>query len=291
MGEHGGGPISEPAPAKLNPFLRVLGRRRDGYHDVETLVLPITLADAVRASPAEDLSLVVTGERARDVPSGEENLVLRAARALREECETDRGAALLLAKRVPVAAGLGGGSADAAATLRALRDLWGCDLEYVALLDVAASVGSDVPALVVGGPVIASGRGERVERVELPRTWWAVVPASGVSTAEAYFWWDEEAAESGPDPGPLHEVLRAGDLDAAAGYLFNDLEGPVSARHPGVGLAREALHEAGAIGTVMCGSGPSVAGLARDGTHAQEIASGAGGVAVASLPGGRSSTH
>jgi len=283
MGEPGGGPISEPAPAKLNPFLRVLGRRRDGYHDVETLVLPITLADAVRASPAEDLSLVVAGDRAGDVPSGEENLVLRAARALREACGTDRGAALLLAKRVPVAAGLGGGSADAAAAIRALRDLWGCALGDEELLGLAASVGSDVPALLVGGPVVARGRGERVEPVEVSRTWWAVATASGVPTADAYAWWDEEAGEPGPDPGPLLEALRAGDLDAAAEYLFNDLEGPVAARRPEVGRAREALLEAGAIGTVMCGSGPSVAGLARHGMHAEEIASGAGGLAVATL--------
>ena len=281
MGELG--PVSEPAPAKLNPFLRVLGRRDDGFHDVETLVLPITLADGVRASPAEELSLTVAGERAGDVPPGEENLVLRAARGLREACGTDRGAALVLAKRVPVAAGLGGGSADAAATLRALRDLWDCDLSDEALLDVAASVGSDVPALLVGGPVVARGLGERVEPVELPRTWWVVVPSSGLSTADAYAWWDEEGAGPGPDPGPLLEALRSGDLDAAAEYLFNDLEGPVAARRPEVARAREALLEAGAIGTVMCGSGPSVVGLARDGRDADEIAKAARGIAVGSI--------
>jgi 4-diphosphocytidyl-2-C-methyl-D-erythritol kinase len=275
--------VTEPAPAKLNLSLRVLGRRADGFHDIESVVVPVTLADGVRAMAAEKLSLEVAGERAGEVPRGDKNLVLRAAMALAEASGARGGARLLLSKRVPVAAGLGGGSADAAATLRALNDVWGCGFDEERLIEVAATVGSDVAALVPGGPVFVQGRGERVERLELQRTWWTVVPGSGVSAADAYAWWDEDGGEVGPDPAPVVEAVRNGDLDAVAEYMRNDLEGPVGRRRPEVATGRERLLEAGAIGTIMCGSGPSLAGLARDGRHADEIAAAADGIAVASI--------
>lgn len=278
--------VSEPAPAKLNPFLRVVGRRSDGFHDIETLVQPITLADGVRAERAAgNVSCTVAGEMRDSVPRGPENLALRAALELHAVVRPETGARLLLVKRIPAAAGLGGGSADAAATLRALNDLWGCGLSRDALAEVGARVGSDVPALVPGGPVLARGRGDVVEEVEIPRTWWAVLPASGVGASEAYSAWDEDGAPAGPDPAPLLEALRSGDVDAAASYLFNDLEAPVTKRHPEVARRRAALLEAGAVGALMCGSGPSVAGLARDGSHAEAIARSVDGIAVATLTG------
>ncbi|HWC32054.1 MAG TPA: 4-(cytidine 5'-diphospho)-2-C-methyl-D-erythritol kinase [Actinomycetota bacterium] len=279
--------VSEPAPAKLNPFLRVLGRRSDGFHDIETLGQPVTLADGVRAETADAglLSLSIAGEQREAVPRGDDNLVLRAARELLVEVGPASGARLLLVKRIPVAAGLGGGSADAAAALRALNDLWGVGLTSDALADIGARVGSDVPALVHVAPVIARGRGEDVEPVDLPRTWWIVLPASGVSAAESYAAWDEDARDVGPDVAPLLEAMRSGDLDAVAGYLFNDLEAPVAERHAEVARRRQALLEAGAIGAIMCGSGPSVAGLALDGTDAERIANAVGGIAVSAIGG------
>src|SRR5919106_1147968 len=125
MGETGA--VSEPAPAKLNLFLNVLGRREDGYHDIRSLILPITLADGVQARRAERLLLTVVGECAADVPRRQDNLVVRAAHALAEAESREPSAELLLTKQIPVAAGLGGGSADAAPTLRALARLWGID--------------------------------------------------------------------------------------------------------------------------------------------------------------------
>jgi 4-diphosphocytidyl-2-C-methyl-D-erythritol kinase len=275
------GPVSEPAPAKINPFLRVLGNRGDGYHEVETLVQPITLADGVQAAPAEEgITLTVSGDRAEDVSTGEDNLVLRAARALGSE----RGAHLLLAKRIFVAAGLGGGSADAAATLRALDRLWGLGLGIEGLAPVAARIGSDVPALLPGGPVLARGRGEVVEPVQVPPTWWVLVPFTfGITSAEAYGWWEELGSGTGPEAVGLLEALRAGDLAEAGQGLANDLQEGVVRHHPIAGEAIQGLIEAGALGAIVCGSGPTVAGLVRDGFHAEEVAGKVGGYAVGSM--------
>jgi 4-diphosphocytidyl-2-C-methyl-D-erythritol kinase len=280
------GPVSEPAPAKINLFLRVRGRRPDGYHDLDTLIQPITLADGVRVRWADGLSLAVAGDRAGEAPRGEENLALRAARRLAQACGGRRGAAILLAKRIPVAAGLGGGSADAAAVLRALDRLWGCGLGPSGLAEVALDLGSDVPALVHGGAVLVRGRGEDLEPMATPRTWWALLPSdAGVAAAEAYRWWDQAGGSTGPDPSALLGSLAAVDPTALGGTLFNDLQAGVEAHRPDVTEARERLLEAGALGAVMCGSGPTVAGLARDGQHADELAAAVGGVAVSSMSG------
>jgi 4-diphosphocytidyl-2-C-methyl-D-erythritol kinase len=275
------GPVSEPAPAKLNPFLRVLGRREDGYHEIETLVQPITLADGVQAALAEEgITLTVAGDRAEEVSTGEDNLVVRAARAL----DADRGAHLLLAKRIFVAAGLGGGSADAAATLRALDRLWGLGLGVEGLSPVAARLGSDVPALLPGGPVLVRGRGEVAEPVEVPPTWWVLVPFTfGITSAEAYGWWDEYASGTGPEAVALLEALRAGELAEAGRRLANDLQEGVVRHHPIVGEVIQGLLDAGALGAIVCGSGPTVAGLVRDGFHAEEVAGKVGGYAVGSM--------
>jgi 4-diphosphocytidyl-2-C-methyl-D-erythritol kinase len=145
-------------------------------------------------------------------------------------------------------------------------------------------VGSDVPALVSGGPVLARGRGERVEPASVARTWWVLrILEFGVPAAQAYGWWDEDGERTGPDPVPLLEAVTVADPARLGPLLFNDLEGPVTARQPEVGRAREALLAAGALGAVMCGSGPTVAGLARDGRHAEELAAAVGGIAVGSV--------
>lgn len=276
--------VREPAPAKLNLFLRVLGRRDDGYHEIETLILPLTLADGVEAAAADGLSAAAAGPYAAGVPTGEGNLVIRSARALAEACGVEPRARLLIAKNIPVAAGLGGGSTDAAAALRALNEVWGCGLSVEELAEVGAAVGSDVPALVHGRGVLARGRGERVERFDCPRLWWVVMPREGVGAAEAYARWDKAGA-TGPDPGELLDAVAAGDLDAIAGGMFNDLE---AGADTAVEEAKRTLLDAGALAALMCGSGPSVAGLCRDGAHAEEVASsleGVTGIPVASVSG------
>jgi 4-diphosphocytidyl-2-C-methyl-D-erythritol kinase len=263
------------ARAKINLFLRVLGRREDGYHDLETLIAPISLADRLEIHAAADpsafrtmsLSLRVVGEAAlvAGVPVDDSNLVLRAASALAERTGVRGFADIVVEKRVPAAGGLGGGSADAAAVLRTLNQLWSCGLGTDGLVEVAATVGSDVPALLFEGGSLARGRGERVEPLVVPTL--DVVLATfdfGVHTADAFRWWDEDGAVTGP---PIDSVLGAlgrpqEPSDAFARSLSNDLEPCVIARNPRIGEVKDELLSAGAAGVVMSGSGPSLAAIA-----------------------------
>jgi 4-diphosphocytidyl-2-C-methyl-D-erythritol kinase len=259
------------AHAKINLFLRVLGARDDGYHDLETLIVPISLSDrlVIRADADPSfrrlsLSLEVSGEAdlVRHVPRDESNLVLRAAAGLARQTGVRGFADVTLEKVVPVGAGLGGGSADAAAVLGVLNELWRCGLGLEALRDVGAAVGSDVPALVMGGPVRAEGRGERVEPARVrPLSIVLVTFPFSVSTPDAFRWWDEEGS-TGPAPDGLLEAAGSGDdLEALGPLLFNDLEPLVIRRHPQVARAKAILLQGGALAAVMSGSGPSVVGL------------------------------
>jgi 4-diphosphocytidyl-2-C-methyl-D-erythritol kinase len=281
--------VTRSGHAKLNVFLRVIRGREDGYHELESLVLPLDLADTVTAVEADRLSVDVRSDTeglADAVRAGGMNLGLMAALALAESCDAPRrGASLEIVKRIPVAAGLGGGSADAAAVLLALNELWGCALELDALLVIGERIGSDMPAMLVGEPVLVRGRGERIDPVRAVTTWWVVHPFDfPTRSPDAYRWWDEDGATTGPDPGALIAAAETGDLELLGSALFNDLEGPVTARHPEVGVVREALLEAGALGAVMTGSGPTVVALARHLGEADRIAAAVPGSFVVSGP-------
>jgi 4-diphosphocytidyl-2-C-methyl-D-erythritol kinase len=268
--------VRRRARAKLNVFLRVISRRDDGYHELESLVVPLSLADDVTVSPAARLHVEVVdaanGGGATGIPTVGPNLALVAALALAESCGGSRGAEIRIAKRIPVAAGLGGGSADAAATISALNELWECGLDRTTLLEIGAHVGSDVPAMLARGPVLISGRGDRLEDVEVPELWWIVVAMPfGVRSPDAYRWWDETSPESRSDTREQLEAARHGDVERLGPLLFNDLERPVFERHPELADMKRRLVEAGALGAVMSGSGSSIAGLARDGSHARDL--------------------
>jgi len=279
--------IRRDAHAKLNVFLRVLGRRVDGYHDLESLILPISLADRVTARPADALRVSSKGaERlVGKVQGGGLNLALVAALSLADRCEGAGGADVQIDKRIPVAAGLGGGSADAAATISALDELWGCGLGPGGLADVGGRVGSDVPAMLAGVPVLMRGRGEVIEPASVEELWWVLVTFDfGVRSPDAYRWWDHDRASSGPDPGPILEASAKGDTELLGPLLFNDLEAPVFARHPEIAEGKAKLLDVGALGAVMSGSGSSVAGLARDEAHAGSLAKAFRGALVVSGP-------
>jgi 4-diphosphocytidyl-2-C-methyl-D-erythritol kinase len=267
----------------------VLSLRDDGYHDLESLAVPLSLADDVTVSAADRLHVEVVdasgSEGVAAVPAGGLNLALVAALALAESCGVSHGAEIRIDKRIPVAGGLGGGSADAGATILALDELWGCGLDRAALAEIGERVGSDVPATLAPGPVVMSGRGELLEDVDLPELSWVVVRMPfGVRSPDAYRWWDEGGRATGPDPVTLLEAARAGDPDRLGPLLFNDLEGPVFARHPELADVKRRLIETGALGAVMSGSGSSIAGLARDASHALELARRFEGAIVASGP-------
>jgi 4-diphosphocytidyl-2-C-methyl-D-erythritol kinase len=279
--------VRREAPAKINVFLRVLAAREDGYHDLESLVVPTSLADVITVREAEALRVEVRGasELTGDVPAGGLNLALVAALALGDVCPDAGGAEIVVEKRIPVAAGLGGGSADAAATLLALNELWGCGVDEATLAELCERLGSDVPAMLAGGPVLMSGRGELVAPARVEPFHWVLVHLDfGVRSPDAYRWWDDADGGTGPDPGALLDAAAAGDPEALGPLLFNDLERPVFARHPAVAAAKEGLLSSGALGAVMSGSGSSVVGLARDERHARAIAGSLPGSIVMSAP-------
>lgn len=265
------GAVVVQAPAKLNVFLRVLGRREDGLHDIETLILPLDLVDTVTTEPAETLTVEVVGGP-RELVSGPDNLALVAARLLAARVGLGRaGAHIRIVKRIPVAAGMGGGSADAAATLRALNELWSCGLDPAALAGIASQVGSDVPALLSGDAVFATGRGERVFPVQAATTCWVARPFGvAVRSHDAYEWWDEDPS-TGPDPGALVAALETGNIELLGSALFNDLQPVVARRHRQIVAAIEAFEAAGAPRAIMTGSGPTVVALARHLGHAAAL--------------------
>ena len=279
-------PVTRKAHAKLNVFLRVLGRRGDGYHDIETVILPLDLHDLVTVEPGFGLDVVVTGPRAGDLAgAGGESLVTAAAAAWASAAGRDEpGVRITLDKRIPVAAGLGGGSADAAATLRALEACFATGLSVADLRMIGAELGSDVPALLLEEPAYAHGRGDRVTPVHAVTTHWVVVPARfPVAVADAYTWWDESGT-TGHDPGMLVAALETGNTAVLGPSLFDDLQGPVAAHHPEIAATIAALEEAGALGAIMTGSGPTVVALARHLGHADELAASVPGSFVAAGP-------
>ena len=274
--------------AKLNVVLRVLGRRDDGFHDIETLILPLELHDVVTVGPADGLEVTVSGARAAELSrAGGDTLAAAAGRALADACRLGHphGATIRIDKHIPVGAGLGGGSADAAATLLALRDLWACDVEDDMLTTLGATLGSDVPALMRAEPVFCTGRGEVVHPAHAQTTYWVVRPFPfAIRAADAYTWWDEDGAETGPDPGALVAAVESGNDELTGHALSNDLQAPVLRRHPEVAAVREALLDAGALGAIVSGSGPTVVALARHLGHADRLAEAVGGSFVTSGP-------
>ena len=255
--------------AKVNLTLEVFGRRADGFHALRSLVLPVTLADTVTVAPADGIS--------SDSPYPDD-LCLRAARALQAAARTSRGAAIHVDKRIPAGGGLGGGSADAAATLCLLNDLWALRLAPAALAAVGAAVGSDVPALVLSrfsGLVMMEGRGEIVTPAGVahaPVHLVLVNPGVFSSTAEVYKNCTPRVTDDPSIVYNMRHALESGDVPAMAAALQNDLEAPAVRLHPEIAAAQRALAAAGAVGCAMSGSGSTVFGLVPDEAAGREIA-------------------
>jgi 4-diphosphocytidyl-2-C-methyl-D-erythritol kinase len=253
------------APAKANLFLRVLGREADGYHAIETLFCRLDLADTVRAERREgqDVTLTVSGA---ELGPAAENLAVRATHAVLDSVEQRFGVHLTLTKRIPVGAGLGGGSADAAAALLAVNRLAGDAVPRHELLQFAARLGSDVPFCLSGAPLaIAWGRGERMLRLPglPPAPGLLLAPPIPISTADAYRWVDaarESMSRRGALALDLDALSRWGDIARMAG---NDFESPVFARHPEIRSAFEALVATHPLVCRMSGSGSSLLALYR----------------------------
>jgi 4-diphosphocytidyl-2-C-methyl-D-erythritol kinase len=255
--------ISRDAPAKINLGLRVLRRRPDRYHDVETVLLPLEWADELHIAAAAGGPSITCDDPT--LPTDERNLVVRAAAALAAHAGVAPAVAVSLAKRVPYGAGLGGGSSDAAATLTALRDLWRLETPDRELRDIAANLGSDVPFFLGGGAAFATGRGDQLEPLvdaagmpwRMPFAVTVAVPPVRVPTAEAYGWVTPNDADR-PD---LRAAVLSNDPARWRREIVNDFQEPVTSTHREIARALSILWAEGAESAALSGSGSAVFGV------------------------------
>lgn len=248
------------APAKINLWLEILGRREDGYHRVDTAYQAIDLADTVTLEPWPGVICRVTGDAVEGVPEGRGNLAARAARTLAEHVGRDPRVAIEIEKRIPSGAGLGGGSSDAAAVLVALARRYAVPDPEHTLHEIAESLGADVPFFLQGGTRRGRGTGTVLSPIAPPAERWGILlwPGTPVSTVEAYREWD--AANPGAD-GAADEPDPTGDGATNWTRRRNDLEGPVRERWPAVDRGLEILAAGAAAGVRMSGSGSAVFAL------------------------------
>lgn len=253
------------ARAKINWTLDVVGTLPGGYHDLDMLMQSVTLCDQMTIEDAPTCTLSVRMPRGVFVPADESNLVLRAARALREATGETRGARMTLSKYIPVAAGMGGGSSDAAAALKGLNTLWGLGLTDERLEEIGLTIGADVPFCVRGGLQRARGVGERLTPLPMKRPLYLVAfqPCRGLSTREVFGALHDAGIDPAdrPDNDAAQRALAAGDVRLLGRSMGNVLE-PVSRRmRPQIDEAIRAIEASGALGARMTGSGSAVFGV------------------------------
>jgi 4-diphosphocytidyl-2-C-methyl-D-erythritol kinase len=274
------GAVRVRVPAKINLHLAVGGPRPDGYHELTTVYHAVSLFDEVSARRGDQLTLTMEGEGTGVLPLDDSNLVLRAARALATATGVPAHARLHLRKQIPLAAGLAGGSADAAAALVACDGLWGTGLSRDELAVLAAGIGSDVPFLVYGGTALGTGRGEAVSPVLARSTTWHWVVAladEGLSTPSVYAELDRLRALDNAEPvleppDELLAALRQRDPVVLAATLGNDMQVAALSLRPSLAGTLAAGHKAGALAGLVSGSGPTCVFLAADGSHAAALA-------------------
>jgi len=259
------GGVEVLAPAKLNLFLEVLGRRPDGYHELESLMVAVDLYDEMTFREEEGGAIALECDDP-SLPVDGRNLVVRAAELLRAESGCRSGARITLKKAIPAQAGLAGGSSDAAATLAALDRLWDLKTPPGRLAEMAGRVGSDVAFFLNGPAAVCRGRGERVEAASLPIPlhFVLVAPKVGLSTADVYH--RLKPPEDPESIGPALAALSAGDPEALGRALLNRLQPVAESIRPELARVREALADLGPLlsGSLMSGSGSAYFGLGRD---------------------------
>jgi 4-diphosphocytidyl-2-C-methyl-D-erythritol kinase len=266
--------------AKVNVALSVGPRRPDGFHDLATLFHAVSLYDEVVARSAEDFSVTAEGVGSEQVPRDDSNLAMQAAQTLAAYSGVTSGAGLHIRKEIPVAAGMAGGSADAAGALVACDALWGTGLGRPELAILAARVGSDVPFALMGGTALGTGRGERLTSAMVGGVfhWVLAMSDQGLATPAVYAKLDElRSNRSIPAPGVAPDVLaalRTADADALGRLLDNDLQEAACALAPELIAILEAGRGLGALGAIVCGSGPTCAFLVRDVEHGIDLAVG-----------------
>lgn len=248
------------APAKINLTLDVLYKRPDNYHEIEMIMTTVDLADRIGLKATESGIHIESADRF--VPNDSRNLAYQAAQLLKDTFHIKSGVIISLDKQIPVAAGLAGGSSDAAATLKGLNQLWQLNLSLDELAELGAKIGSDVSFCVYGGTALAKGRGEIIEHLPAPPHCWVVLakPTIGVSTADVYGAFNPANAEH-PATDKMVKALEQGDYQGMCAHLGNSLESVTLQMHPEVAQIKEQMKKFGADAVLMSGSGPTVFGL------------------------------
>ncbi|MEY3677275.1 MAG: hypothetical protein RL351_502 [Actinomycetota bacterium] len=281
--------ISVSAPGKINIFFKVGALQENGFHEVLSVYQALDLRETVTVSAADSWQVSVSGalsaEQIAAVPTGEENLVVRAAKSIAELAGLDNPHPVNfeITKNVPVAGGMGGGSADAAAALLAVDELWCIGIDGEALLHKAAELGADIPFALIGGTAIGVGKGDDLEPIDdVNQLHWVLVPMdAGLSTPRVYAKLDEIRAARGEDPElvatpskprELISALQFGDAREVAKYLHNDLQEAAVALMPELSITMHAGLAAGALAAMVSGSGPTVAMLAESAAAAESLA-------------------
>ncbi|MFD3261964.1 4-(cytidine 5'-diphospho)-2-C-methyl-D-erythritol kinase [Paenibacillus lentus] len=254
--------IYEKAPAKINLMLDVLHKRPDGYHEVEMIMTMVDLADRLEMEALSRDTIIISSQ-AGYIPLDEKNLAFQAAKLIKERYNVRSGVYIHLDKNIPVAAGLAGGSSDAAATLRGLNRLWDLQIPMEELKQLGAELGSDVPFCITGGTALATGRGELLTPLPNPPQCWVVLAKLpiNVSTAEIYGRFRSDEVMTHPSADRMRQAIERLSFQGVCEELGNVLEEVTLKLYPEVAHLKESMLKLGADGVLMSGSGPTVFGL------------------------------
>jgi 4-diphosphocytidyl-2-C-methyl-D-erythritol kinase len=264
----------EKAPAKINLSLDVLHKREDGFHEVEMIMTTVDLADRVYLRDIQNDEIKIVSH-SRYIPNDNRNLAYQAADLIRNKFSIKKGVEIEIEKNIPVAAGLAGGSSDAAATLRGLNKLWNLGLTLDELADMGAAIGSDVSFCVYGGTALATGRGEIIKHIQAPPNCWVVLakPTIGVSTADVYKSLDITKI-SHPNTKAMLQAIENQDYKSVCNAMGNVLESVTLKNYPEVQQIKSQMEKFGADAVLMSGSGPTVFGLVEHETRMHRICNG-----------------
>ncbi|WP_394191630.1 4-(cytidine 5'-diphospho)-2-C-methyl-D-erythritol kinase [Paenisporosarcina quisquiliarum] len=262
------------APAKINLTLDVLHKRPDGFHEVEMIMTTVDLADRIGLESREDgIIKIISADRY--VPDDQRNLAYQAAKLLKDTYNVQAGVSIVLEKRIPVAAGLAGGSSDAAATLKGLNRLWNLQLTADQLAEQGAKIGSDVSFCVYGGTALATGRGEKIQELPSPPNCWIILakPSIGVSTADVYGGLKVNEIIH-PNTTEMIRAIKEKDYELMCATMGNALESVTLKLYPEVSTIKEQMMKFGADAVLMSGSGPTVFGLVQHESRVNRIYNG-----------------
>lgn len=256
---------SRKAYGKINLGLDVTGKRADGYHIVRMIMQNVDIYDTLTFEDNETGEIVLTAS-SESIPTDDSNLICKVAKQLKEKFNVDKGIKIHLEKRIPVAAGMAGGSTDGAATYLALNDIWGLGQSKEELCKLAVSLGADIPYCIMGGTMVAEGIGEELTAIaDMPECLIVVAkPAIGVSTGWVYTELDSKPIEKHPDIDGIRSAIENGDLKGMCALIDNVLEHVTASKYEEIGKIEKLLEDNGAIRAFMTGSGPTVFGIFED---------------------------